>query len=72
MTSQIVYIFGKDTCPYTVAAREDYAKRNIKVEYVNVKQDTDGLRRMLEYSGGRRDVPVIVDEDTVTIGFGGT
>jgi len=27
---------------------------------------------MLKYSGGRRDVPVIVDDGTVTIGFGGT
>jgi len=27
---------------------------------------------MLELSKGRRAVPVIVDGDTVTIGFGGT
>jgi len=27
---------------------------------------------MLTYSGGRRSVPVIVDGDNVTIGFGGT
>ncbi|HIA50051.1 MAG TPA: glutaredoxin family protein [Acidobacteria bacterium] len=55
-----------------MAAREDYAKRNIKVDYVNVKEDADGLRRMLEYGGGQRKVPVIVENDTVTIGFGGT
>jgi hypothetical protein len=30
------------------------------------------LQRMLEFSKGRRAVPVIVDEGTVTIGFGGT
>jgi len=27
---------------------------------------------MLSHSGGRRDVPVIVDGEKVTIGFGGT
>jgi len=27
---------------------------------------------MLGYSNGRRAVPVIVDDDKVTIGFGGT
>jgi len=27
---------------------------------------------MLTYSGGRRAVPVIVEGDKVTIGFGGT
>jgi len=26
---------------------------------------------MLSLSGGRRQVPVIVDEDKVTVGFGG-
>jgi glutaredoxin len=37
-----------------------------------VKKDRAGLDRMLTFSKGRRDVPVIVDGDTVTIGFGGT
>jgi len=27
---------------------------------------------MLQYSGGKRSVPVIVEGDRVTIGFGGT
>jgi len=27
---------------------------------------------MLAYTGGRRAVPVIVEDDRVTIGFGGT
>jgi hypothetical protein len=30
------------------------------------------LQRMLAFSKGRRAVPVIVDGDQVTIGFGGT
>ena len=30
------------------------------------------MTRMLEFSRGKRQVPVIVDEGTVTIGFGGT
>ncbi len=68
----MVTIFGKDTCPYTRAARDDYAQRGIDVEYVNVKSSADGMARMLRHTGGRRDVPVIVDGDQVTIGFGGT
>jgi glutaredoxin len=39
---------------------------------VNVKKHPADLDRMLNYSRGRRDVPVIVDGDRVTIGFGGT
>jgi glutaredoxin 3 len=68
----MVLIFGKDSCPYTWAARDDYTARGVPFEYVNVKKQADGLQRMLEYSGGRRLVPVIVDDGRVTIGFGGT
>jgi glutaredoxin 3 len=42
------------------------------VEYVNVKKNPADLKRMLEHSGGRRQVPVIVEDGRVTIGFGGT
>ena len=44
----------------------------MEFEYVNVKKDRAALERMLAITKGRRDVPVIVDGDTVTIGFGGS
>ena len=69
----MITIFGKDTCPYTQAALEEYRGRRVPVEYVNVKKSAADLERMLALSDGRRAVPVIVEEDgTVTIGFGGT
>ena len=69
----MVTIFGKDTCPYTQAALDDYRGRRIPVEYINVKKSAADLERMLTFSKGRRAVPVIVDEHgAVTIGFGGT
>jgi glutaredoxin len=37
-----------------------------------VKKNPAELERMLGFSSGRRAVPVIVDDDRVTIGFGGT
>jgi hypothetical protein len=37
-----------------------------------VKKNAADLQRMLGYTAGRRAVPVIVDGDKVTIGFGGT
>jgi glutaredoxin 3 len=39
---------------------------------VDVKRDPGGLARMLTHSRGGRDVPVIVEDGRVTIGFGGT
>ena len=69
----MVVIYGKDACPYTQAARDDYARRGIPFEYVNVKKNAVELEKMLGFSKGRRAVPVIVEGDgTVTIGFGGT
>ena len=41
-------------------------------EYINVKKNPAELERMLGFSKGRRAVPVIVENDEVTIGFGGT
>ena len=41
-------------------------------EYLNVKRNPEALERMLGFSKGRRAVPVIVENDQVTIGFGGT
>lgn len=69
----MVVIYGKDACPYTQAARDDYERRGIPFEYVNVKKDAAELEKMLGFSKGRRAVPVIVEGDgTVTVGFGGT
>jgi glutaredoxin 3 len=68
----MVYIYGKDSCPYTQAARDDYARRGILFEYIDVKKDAAALHRMLELSAGRRCVPVIDDHGQVIVGFGGT
>ena len=69
----MVVIFGKDSCPYTQAALDDYRRRNVPFEYVNVKKNAADLDRMLRLNGGQRRVPVIVaDDGKVTIGFGGT
>jgi glutaredoxin 3 len=67
----MVLIYGKDSCPYTTAARDDYSARGVAFEYVNVKKHPARLQEMLQYSGGRRAVPVIVDAGVVTIGFDG-
>jgi glutaredoxin 3 len=67
-----VRIYGKDMCPYTTAAREDYTKRKVPFEYINVLADPEKLKEMMRHSKGQRKVPVIVDGDKVTVGFGGS
>jgi len=70
MTEKIL-IYGKDTWPYTTAAREAFAKQGKDVEYINVLSDAAKLNTMLKLSDGTRKVPIIVEQDTVTIGFNG-
>ena len=67
----MVLIFGKDACPYTLAARDHFKASGQPFEYFNVKKNAADLERMLSFSRGRREVPVIVDGEAVTIGFAG-
>lgn len=66
-----ILIFGKNNWPYTTAAREAFARDGRDVEYVDVLSDADKFDTMLKYSDGMRKVPIIVDQDKVTIGFKG-
>ena len=67
-----VTIYGKDGCGMTKAAREDFDRRGVPYQYVNVQADAEKLKEMLRHSKGKRVVPVIVDDGKVTIGFNGT
>ena len=69
--SEKIQIFGKDAWPYTRAAREAFAKEGRQVEYYNVVKEARHMDTMLKHSQGARKVPVIVEGETVTIGFDG-
>jgi glutaredoxin len=43
----------------------------VSFQYVDVTRDKAAMQRMLEYSKGGREVPVIVEGGKVTIGFEG-
>lgn len=66
-------IFGKDDCPHTKKAREDFLKQNKSFVYVNVDNDPKALEKLLEYTDGKYMVPVIVDVDAgnAEIGYTG-
>jgi glutaredoxin 3 len=64
-----VLIFGKAGCPFTEKAVSTFGD---KAHYYDVTADSTKLEEMLKYSGGVRKVPVIVEGDNVTIGYGGS
>jgi glutaredoxin 3 len=47
-------------------------EKDFQVEYFDVQADASHLASMLKYSSGQRRVPVIVEGDRVTVGYGGT
>ena len=55
-----------------MAAREGFADKKYDVQYHNVQKDKALLEEMLALTKGRRSVPVILEGDKVTIGYGGT
>jgi len=63
-----VIIYGKPGWPYTERARAAYKDH----DYVNVKESRKNLDAMLKWSNGSRQVPVIVQGDDATIGYGGS
>jgi len=65
-----VTIYTKPTCPYCAAAKADMDARGVAYTEVDVTADAAALSEMERLSGGRT-VPVIVEGDNVTVGFGG-
>lgn len=67
-----IEIYGKDTCPYTNAAREEFGAQGYEVSFFDVKKDPAAMKRFLELSGGERRVPLVVRAGRVEIGHGGS
>ena len=64
-----VIIYGKQGWPYTEKAREAFGGRG---QYIDVKLDAAKLQEMLKKSKGVREVPVIIENGKVTVGYGGS
>ncbi len=65
-------LYVKDGCPYCAAAKKHYTEEGREFVEKNVHSTPGALDEMKKVSGGRMAVPVIVDGDEVTVGFGGS
>lgn len=57
-----VELYTASGCPYSAAAREDLEWRGVEFVEYDVEKDPEARERMLEITGGKRTVPVIVEE----------
>ncbi len=69
MVDQKVIIYGTSWWPYCNKAREAYGDKAV---YLDIDADIKNFTDMLSFSGNQYLVPVIVEGEKVTIGFGGT
>ena len=63
-----VKIYSTDTCFFCKKAKEFLKQNNIKFQEVNVMEDEDAAREMINKSG-QSGVPVIDIDGTIIIGF---
>ncbi len=66
-----IIIYTTPTCLFCKAAKEDLDRKGIKYKEIDVSKYAEGLEEMVRISG-KRLVPVMVDGENVTVGFGGT
>ncbi len=63
-----VLIYTTPTCAYCKAAKEFFKENNIKYEEINVAEDKNAAKEMIEKSG-QMGVPVIDVDGKLIIGF---
>ncbi len=66
-----VTIYTKPGCPYCASAKKHYDDQGTAYEEIDVSVVAGAKDKVLGLSGGKRIVPVIVEDGKVTLGFGG-
>ena len=67
----LVNIYTKPGCAYCQAAKEDLTKRGIKYKEISVPGNPKAQVKLAKLTNGKNIVPVIVDGDSVQVGFKG-
>ncbi len=63
-----VTVYGTPTCKYCVVAKDFLKENGVEFEEVNVSEDADKKKEMIEKSG-QLGVPVITIDEKVIVGF---
>ncbi len=66
-----VKIYTKVGCPYCAKAKEDFKKRGVDFEEIDVHNVPGAAEEAAKYAKGQKVVPVIVENGKVTLGYGG-
>ena len=58
-------LYGTKSCPFTSELREHLLWEGTEFAEYDVEADAEALARMLALTGGRRNVPVLVEDGRV-------
>ncbi len=68
MTDKKVVIYTTPTCPYCHRAKEYLSRKGIPYTDINVAQDREKAKEMIQKSG-QMGVPVITIDNEIIVGF---
>jgi glutaredoxin len=54
-----ITVYGTDWCGDTVATRRHLDSAGVKYNYVNIDDDEKGEKKVIEFSKGKRRVPLV-------------
>ena len=69
-TSTII-IYTHPDCAYSDAQRDDFIKQGVDFEEIDVALHPEAVPELERLTGGERITPVVVDGETVTVGYHG-
>ena len=70
-TANGLIIYTHPECNYSDAAKDDFRKQGIDFYEIDVTLRPETVPDLERLTGGERITPVIVEGDTVTVGFHG-
>ena len=68
MANKKVVIYSTPTCPYCKRAKDYLSRKGIPYTDINVAQDRDKAKEMIQKSG-QMGVPVITVDNEIIVGF---
>ena len=66
-----IIIYTHPECSYSAAAKDDYQKSGVEFQEIDVTLQPEAIPELERLTGGERITPVIVEGETVTVGYHG-
>ena len=66
-----ITIYTHPDCSYSTAAKDDYIRDGVEFYEIDVSRHPEAVPDLEKLTGGERITPVIVEGDTVTVGYHG-